>query len=162
MILSVSVGVAQNGLVETVRGVIVSGDPTQELVQASIYVEGSDPAIGTITDEHGNFTFSVPVGRQRLRFSCMGFLSQHVDILVNTGKEVVLNITLEPSAVELQDVTVVARYDKSRAINKLSLAGSRTFSTEETLDLLVRLVTQLVWFVVFRELYLQMILETTL
>ena len=132
MILSVSVGVAQNGLVETVRGVIVSGDPTQELVQASIYVEGSDPAIGTITDEHGNFTFSVPVGRQRLRFSCMGFLSQHVDILVNTGKEVVLNITLEPSAVELQDVTVVARYDKSRAINKLSLAGSRTFSTEET------------------------------
>ena len=96
MILSVSVGVAQNGLVETVRGVIVSGDPTQSWFKLP-YMLRSDPAIGTITDEHGNFTFSVPVGRQRLRFSCMGFLSQHVDILVNTGKEVVLNITLEPS-----------------------------------------------------------------
>jgi hypothetical protein len=83
--LSVSVSVAQNDLAETVRGVVVSGDPTHELIQATIYVEGSEPGIGTVTDEQGNFTFRVPVGRQKLRFSSVGFLSQEVDILVNTG-----------------------------------------------------------------------------
>jgi len=132
MFLSVSVGIAQNDLVETVRGVVVSGDHTHELIQASIYVEGSEPGIGTITDEQGNFTFSVPVGRQKLRFSSVGFLSQTIDILVNTGKEVVLNVVLEPSSVELQGVEVVARHDKSRPINKLTVTGARTFSTEET------------------------------
>ena len=59
--LVVSVGFAQNGFVETVRGVVLSADPTSELVQASIYVVGSEPAIGTVTDEEGNFTFSVPL-----------------------------------------------------------------------------------------------------
>jgi len=130
--LSVTAGVAQNGFTETVRGLVVSGDPAHELIQASIYVEGSEPGIGTITDGQGNFTFSVPVGRQKLRFSSVGFFSQEVDILVNTGKEVVLNVVMEPSFVELQGVEVVARQDKSRPMNKLSVTGARTFSTEET------------------------------
>ncbi|HOD27503.1 MAG TPA: TonB-dependent receptor [Bacteroidales bacterium] len=132
MFLSVSVSVAQNDLAETVRGVVVSGDPTHELIQATIYVEGSKPGIGTVTDEQGNFTFRVPVGRQKLRFSSVGFLSQEVDILVNTGKEVVLNVVLEPSFIELQGAEIVARHDKSRPMNKLSVTGARTFSTEET------------------------------
>lgn len=130
--LSVSAGIAQNGLVETVRGKVISGDPTQELIQASVYLVGSEPAIGTVTDEQGNFAFSVPVGRQKLRFSSTGFLSQEIDILVNTGKEVVLNVVLDPSLVELQGVEVVAKRDKSQPMNKLSVTGARTFSTEET------------------------------
>lgn len=132
MLLSVSAGVAQDGFRETVRGVVVSGDPAHELIQASIYVEGSDPGIGTVTDEQGNFTFSVPVGRQKIRFSSIGFFSQEVDVLVNTGKEVVLKVVLEPSFVELQGVEVVVSRDKSRPINALSVTGARTFSTEET------------------------------
>ncbi|HPX34893.1 MAG TPA: carboxypeptidase-like regulatory domain-containing protein [Bacteroidales bacterium] len=132
MLLSVSAGVAQNNFRETVRGVVISGDPAHELIQASIYVEGSDPGIGTVTDEQGNFTFSVPVGRQKIRFSSIGFFSQEVDVLVNTGKEVVLKVVLEPSFVELQGVEVVVSRDKSRPINALSVTGARTFSTEET------------------------------
>ncbi len=132
MFLSASVSIAQNDFVETVRGIVVSGDPTQELIQASVYVEGSDPIIGTVTDEQGNFSFSVPAGRHKLRFNSIGFCSQEIDILVNTGKEVVLNVVLEPSLVELQGVEVVAKHDKSQPMNKLSVTGARTFSTEET------------------------------
>jgi len=132
LILSLSQGIAQNVLVDTVRGVVTSGDPAAELVQASIYVYGSEPPIGTVTDEFGNFAFGVPVGRQKLRFSSVGFLTQDVDILAITGKEVVLEVVLEPSLVELQDIEVVARHDKSRPINKLTVTGARTFSTEET------------------------------
>ena len=132
MFLSVSVGIAQKNFVETVRGVVVSGDPAHNLIQASIYVVGSDPAIGTVTDEQGNFAFSVPTGRQKLRINCVGFLMQEIDILVNTGKEVVLNVVLEPSFFELKGVEVVVKHDKSQPINKLTVTGARTFSTEET------------------------------
>ncbi len=132
LILSASVSMAQNLLVGTVRGKIVSGDPNIDLFQTAIYVEGSDPVIGTITDELGNFSFSVPVGRQKLKFTSVGFLSQEIDILVNTGKEVILNVVLEPEFEELKGVEIVVSYDKSKPINKLSVTGSRAFSTEET------------------------------
>jgi hypothetical protein len=132
MVLSISAGIAQNELAETVRGTVISGDPTQELVQASVYVIGSNPAIGTVTDEEGNFNFTVSVGRQKLKFSSVGFYSQEIDILVNTGKEVVLNVVLEPALLELEGVEVVAIHDKSQPMNKLSVTGARTFSTEET------------------------------
>jgi len=132
LFLSVSVSRAQNGLVETVRGKVVSGDPNNELVQAAIHVEGSEPVIGTVTDEEGNFSFKVPVGRQRLIVSSMGFLSQEIDVLVNTGKEVRLSVVLEPAFEELTGVEFVASRDKSRPINRLSVTGARTFSTEET------------------------------
>jgi len=123
---------AQENFMETVRGVVVSGDPGHELIQASIYVVGSNPTIGTVTDKQGNFAFRVPAGRQKLRFNSVGFLMQEIDILVNTGKEVVLNVVLEPSFLELQGVEVVAKHDKSQPINKLTVTGARTFSTEET------------------------------
>ncbi len=132
LILSASVSMAQNLLVGTVRGKIVSGDPNIDLFQTAIYVEGSDPVIGTITDEHGNFSFSVPVGRQKLKFTSVGFLSQEIDILVNTGKEVILNVVLKPEFEELKGVEIVVSYDKSKPIKKLSVTGSRAFSTEET------------------------------
>ena len=132
LILSASVSTAQNLLVGTVRGKVVSGDPNVDLLQTAIYVEGSDPVIGTITDEHGNFSFSVPVGRQKLKFTSVGFLSQEIDILVNTGKEVILNVVLKPEFEELKGVEIVVSYDKSKPIKKLSVTGSRAFSTEET------------------------------
>ena len=132
LLLLASVSSAQSGLVETVRGKVVSGDPNNELVQAAIHVEGSDPVIGTVTDETGSFSFKVPVGRQRLIVSSMGFLSQEIDVLVNTGKEVMLNVVLEPAFEELTGVEFVASRDKSRPINRLSVTGGRTFSTEET------------------------------
>ena len=44
----------------------------------------------------------------------------------------VLNVVLEPSFLELQGVEVVAKHDKSQPINKLSVTGARTFSTDET------------------------------
>lgn len=132
VLLATFSALAQNGLTETVRGKIESANPDSEVFQATIYVKNSDPAIGTVSNENNEFSMQVPVGRQTLTVSCMGFQTKEVDILVNTGKEVVLSVVLEPSMVQLQDVEVVAKFDKSKPINKLSFSGSRSFSTEET------------------------------
>ena len=132
LLLSASVSRSQNVFVETVRGKVVSGDPNNELIQAAIYVDGSEPIIGTVTDETGCFSFKVPVGRQRLIISSLGFISQELDVLVNTGKEVLVSVVLEPSFEELAGARFVVSRDKSRPINRLSVTGARTFSTEET------------------------------
>ena len=74
----------------------------------------------------------VPTGRRVIEVRCMGFQTKEFDVLVTSGREVVLDVVLEPSTVQLSDVEIVAPYDKSSPINKLSYAGARSFSTEET------------------------------
>ena len=39
---------------------------------------------------------------------------------------------MEPSSIELKGVNIIAKHDKSQPMNKLSVTGARTFSTEET------------------------------
>lgn len=123
---------AQETLTETVRGKVESANPESEIINAAIYVKNSDPAVGAVTDDNNEFSIKVPAGRQTLQVSCVGFQSKEIDILVNTGREVVLNIVLEPSNIQLGDVEIVARLDKSKPINRLSYSGARSFSTEET------------------------------
>ena len=123
---------AQNELSEIVRGTVVSGNPDSEVLQATVSVNGTDPVLGTVTDENHAFSLRVPAGRRTLRISCLGFQPKEVDVLVITGRETVLSIVLDPSVVELDHAGIVARRDKSRPLNGLSFSGSRSFSTEET------------------------------
>lgn len=117
---------------QTVRGVVQSADPANDASGASIVVLGSDPAIGSIAGPNGEFSLRVPTGRQSLEVRCLGFAPQRLEVLVTSGREVVLNITLEPTAVAVEEVSVVAPFDKSKPMNRLSYAGARSFSTEET------------------------------
>lgn len=123
---------AQDVLYRTVRGTVTSSDPQNKIFNASIYVKGSDPAIGAVTNEGNEFSLQVPTGRQVIEVRCLGFQTKEFDVLVTSGREVVLDVILEPSNVQLADVEIVAPYDKSKPINKLSYAGARSFSTEET------------------------------
>lgn len=121
-----------NVIYQTVRGRVTSADPDNEVVNASVTLVGTDPIIGTYTDDANRFSLQVPVGRQTVRVQSVGFQTYETNILVHSGREVVLNIVLEPAAVALSTVEVVAPYDKSRPLNKLSFSGARTFSTDET------------------------------
>ena len=123
---------AQNDLRQTVRGTVTSADPNTELFNASIVVKNSDPLIGATIDERGEFSMNVPIGRQTIEVRCVGFTTQTLEVLVTSGREVVLELTMEPSSIALEEVSIVAPYDKSKPINKLSYAGARSFSTEET------------------------------
>lgn len=123
---------AQTELQQTVRGTIKSADPNNEIYNASLIVLGTSPLIGATSDEKGEFFMKVPLGRHTLEVRCIGFSSQIIDVLVTSGREVVLDIVLEPTSFALEEVSIVAPYDKSKPINKLSFAGARSFSTEET------------------------------
>ncbi|HPL04537.1 MAG TPA: TonB-dependent receptor [Bacteroidales bacterium] len=124
--------IAQDQLTQTVRGSVTSIDPESEIFNASIFVVGSDPLIGTTTDQNNEFSFKVPTGRQVIEISCIGFETKQFDVLVTSGREVIIEAALHPSSIQLGDVEVVAQYDKSKPINSLSYAGARSFSVEET------------------------------
>jgi hypothetical protein len=83
----------------SVRGKVVdsNGEP---LPGANVIVQGT--TIGTVTDLEGNYSITIPNNSSQLTYSFIGFNSKTLPI-TNT----VMNIALEESEMELQEVVVV-------------------------------------------------------
>ena len=83
---------------------------TLPLIGATIVVNEIQPTKGTTTDIDGNFRFErVPVGRYNFKASYMGDEPFTVsEILVGSGKEVVLNVELKESLLTLNEVVIRA------------------------------------------------------
>lgn len=123
---------------------------TLQTVRGSVYDEASKAPIpgamvmllangltttGTATDSAGYFSLPVPLGRQSLRISFVGYENRTVnDIVVTAGKEVVLNIGLQESIKNLDEVTVVysKAKDKTRTNNDMAMVSARSFNVDET------------------------------
>ncbi|OFX26273.1 MAG: hypothetical protein A2033_18035 [Bacteroidetes bacterium GWA2_31_9] len=120
-------------LTQTIKGKVIDSENLMELIGASIIILNSNPLIGTTTDVNGNFTIeNIPVGRISLQISYLGYDSQMIsDILVSTGKEVMLYISLKESYSSLAEVVVKAEVKKDEALNKMATLSARTFSVED-------------------------------
>ncbi len=122
---------AQNTPTQTIRGTIKDANSQETLPGANILLV--DKNIGTITDINGNFVLEdVPVGRYDIQFSFVGYKPLTIpELVVGSGKEVVLNIQLEESVSEIEEVVVKASVRKDRPINSMATVSARTFSVEE-------------------------------
>lgn len=120
-------------LTQTVRGIIVDEDSKLPLIGATVVIQGSDPFVGTITNVDGNFRLeNIPIGRIDLQFSYIGYENIFIpNIDVNSGKEVVLDIKMRESALNLNEVVITTGRKKGEAINELSLLSARSISVEE-------------------------------
>lgn len=85
----------------------------------------------TITDRDGNFEMQVPIGRLTLAVSFIGYKSKVIPLLVNTGEEQYLEVQLEESVSQLNEVTIEAERDKARTQNELVYASGRSFNVLE-------------------------------
>lgn len=95
----------------------------------------SDPILGTVTDVDGYFTIkNVPIGRHHLQVTFIGYETQTVpELLVSSGKEVVLNLDLRESVEKLEELVVVAdEQAKGQPRNELASVSSISISVEET------------------------------
>ncbi|MEZ5196133.1 MAG: TonB-dependent receptor [Bacteroidales bacterium] len=121
-------------LTQVVRGTLVDKDSKMGLFGASLVIAGSNPQKGTITDENGDFNFGqLPVGRYDIIIYYMGYETRTLsNILVGTGKEVVLRVELTESVVNLEEVVVKGKEHKSETLNEMSTVSARTFTVEET------------------------------
>ncbi len=122
-------------LTQTVRGAITDTDSKLPLIGAIVKVQGSNPIIGATTDENGEFRLEkIPVGRISLELSFSGYETKIIpDIEVNSGKENVLNFTLQESIQKLDEVNITANNkEKGDPVNDMSLLSTRSISLNET------------------------------
>jgi hypothetical protein len=90
--------------------------------------------VGTTTDPDGNFKLTnIPVGTHTLQISFVGYKDITIpNIIVNSGKEVVLSIPIEEDITQLDEIIVRPDIEKNKPINDMATVSTRTFSVEET------------------------------
>lgn len=92
----------------------VTDDKGETIIGASIAIENT--TIGVLTDAEGNYSISVPVNTEKLKFSFMGYITQRITI----KSENVMNVTLSEGTQALDEVVVVG-YGVQKKVN---LTGS--------------------------------------
>ncbi|WP_208025679.1 TonB-dependent receptor [Niastella caeni] len=122
---------AQNNT-QTVKGIVIDKASEKPLAGVSVTVAGM--SIGTTTDSTGSYKLAnVPVGRQRVSFTSVGYKPVSIpEVLVTIGKQVILDVSLEESIRTLNKVSVTApRARKGMALNEFAGSSARSFSMDE-------------------------------
>ena len=120
-----------------IKGSLSSNDGTP-LVGANVSIEGT--AIGAASSDDGSFSIvNVPVGSYTVKFQYIGFQTKIIEnVNVNLDLTTVLNVELEQSAIEGEEVRVLA---EKPLVKRDATNTKRVVSTEviETLllDLLI-------------------------
>lgn len=119
---------------QTVKGTIIDFDTKATLPGASIILVGSDPLVGTVSDIDGNFRLeNIKVGRRTFKVTFTGYEDVYLnEILISSGREVVLNIQMKEAVTSLNEVTVKANKDKSEAINQMATVSVTQLTVEST------------------------------
>jgi len=122
----IGINISQD-LSQSVRGTIIDADSNIPLVGVEVIVPESDPFLATTTDIDGNFKIeNVPIGRIQLFISYLGYENQTLpNVVINSGKEVILNISLTESPVVLDEVVISARTKKGEALSEMAIISSR-------------------------------------
>lgn len=121
-------------LSQTVRGTILDSDSKLPLIGATVMIPNTDPLIGTATDINGKFRLeNIPIGRIVLQLSYMGYEPLTMpNIVVNSGKEVVLNLSMKESVIKMNEVVIKAYKNKGEAINDMARLSVHSITPEET------------------------------
>ncbi|MEM6830382.1 MAG: carboxypeptidase-like regulatory domain-containing protein [Bacteroidota bacterium] len=122
-------------LKQTIKGRIIDEQSRTAVIGATVVVVGTDPTLGGITDVDGYFRIeAVPIGRQTLNVSSIGYEPAVLpEILVGSGKEVVLNIRLKEALIQMDEVVVSAStQEKGQPRNDLATISAVSLSVEQT------------------------------
>lgn len=127
-------GVNAQNLTQTVRGTVTDKNSKVTLPGANVIILNTDPVLAASTNAFGYFKFTeVPVGRYDIRVSFIGYKPLTVpNILVSSGKEVVLEINIEESVEEIDEVIVKGNSIMNETNNSMTTVSARTFSVEDT------------------------------
>lgn len=117
---------------QTLRGVILDAQTREPLPYATIFLPKTGN--GTTSDMEGNFLLeNIDVGRYNMQFGFVGYKPLIItDVVVGSGKEVLLEVLLEQSTTELEGVLITPTIGKDRPINSMAAVSARTLSVEES------------------------------
>jgi hypothetical protein len=117
-------------LMQTVKGRVLDAASHAPLANVSIAVTNATG--GTITDSSGSFALKIPIGRQSLQFTHIGYQQQvAADIMIVSGKETVLTIEMQESGEKMQEVTVSAAQSRDRVLNAMATVSAHRLTQED-------------------------------
>ena len=124
-----AISFAQNNK-QNIRGVVLDKLSQTPIIGATIAVQNSTKQ--THTDNSGNYLLTdMAPDRYEIKVSFSGYKEVIIpNVIVTSGKEVILDITMEDEFNKLNEVVVKAS-NKAGPINKLASISARTFSMEE-------------------------------
>jgi TonB-linked SusC/RagA family outer membrane protein len=112
-----------------IAGTVTAAENGAPLVRATVSVVGT--RLGGETDATGRYAISgVPVGTQRLRARMLGYAPADTGVVVEEGKETVVDLQLKAQAIELEAVVAVGYGEKTRE----NLTGAVSSVRPEALD----------------------------
>lgn len=120
-------------LTQTIRGTITDADGKQPIIGASILILDSTVTKGTKADINGDFTLiNIPIGRTTLKITAIGYKEQIVpNVIVTSGKEVILNISMQEKLKSLKKVVIKSR-KKGEVRNEMALVSGNSITVDET------------------------------
>ncbi len=121
-------------LTQTFRGRVIDAYTELALPGAAVVILGSDPLKGTATDANGDFRFEgLPLGRINVQVSMIGYQPAVLNnLLLRSGRELVMEITLEEQVYLISDVTARPDARKDQPINEMAVVSARSFTIDET------------------------------
>jgi len=129
VILSVTFAQAQT-VTQQVRGTVTDVVLQTPVSGATVTLLGQTIS----TDEKGVFRFAdVPVGTHQLQVSHISYKEATLhNIIVNSGKETVLTISLESKVQSKEAVIIKTSSKRNKPLNEMSTVSARAFTVEET------------------------------
>lgn len=121
-------------LTQNVRGRAVDSETKTPLIGAQIRIKTADTSLflGAATDVNGFFTIkSVPIGKSVIVASYFGYNPYTSTIVVNSGKETIVQIEMLEKAFVSDEVVVSSKKDQG-TINEMATVSAVKFSVEET------------------------------
>ena len=117
---------------QVIHGTVVDKQSQITLPGANIIILNSNPPQGASTGSDGSFKISgVSPGRYDLQVTFLGYKPVIIpNVVVTSGKEVVLEVGLEENVNALHEV-VVSGVKKDGPINQMAPVSARSFSMEE-------------------------------
>lgn len=121
---------------QSLRGRVLDKDSKIPIVSASVIISTTNPVLGEYTAINGEFIIkNIPVGRHTILVQCIGYNPAILNnIIISTGKELFLNIELEPKVTTIRTITITdsSLIRKRDNINSMISISAQTFSPEET------------------------------
>ena len=120
---------------QTIRGRVTDAEIFAPLVGVNIVLlSDTTQFVGTTTDLDGYYRFDgLTPGRHTLLFRYVGYQERLVaNVILNSGKETILDVKLEESAETLDEIEITAETKQGEALNDMATVSARAFTIEET------------------------------
>lgn len=132
MLVLLSTNIFAQTLQQVVRGKVIDAASHQPIPGAVVLVAKTLPIIGVNTDANGNYRIeNCPLGQQQIIISYIGYAPTKVQVIVNSGKETIVNAELEESYVNIKEIEIKATTDNTKSSNEMATASARQFSVDE-------------------------------